>query len=34
MLDEETQQPEDLNEAEETTEETSEEAAGNVDVVE
>ena len=31
MLDEETQQPEDLNEAEETTEETSEEAAGNAD---
>ena len=34
MLDEETQQPEDLNEAEETTEETSEEAAGNADAVE
>jgi large subunit ribosomal protein L5 len=34
MLDEETQQPEDLNEAEETTEETSEEAAGNADTAE
>ena len=34
MLDEETQQPEDLNEAEETTEETSEEAAGNADAAE
>lgn len=34
MLDEETQQPEDLNEAEETTEETSEEDAGNADAVE
>ena len=34
MLDEETQQPEDLNEAEETTEETSEEAAGNTDAAE
>ena len=34
MLDEETQQPEDLNEAEETTEETSEEAAGDADAAE
>ena len=34
MLDEETQQPEDLSEAEETTEETSEEVAGNADAVE
>jgi len=34
MLDEETQQPEDLNEAEETTEETSEEVSGNADAVE